>query len=713
MPKQSQVKFVLLLTLLLATPVTVLGQVKKVDELKYPPLPAFEIPKPTRVVLDNGMVLMLIEDHELGLVSATAMIHTGSCFDPADKAGLASLTGTVMRTGGTTSMAADALDDYLEGKAATVEVSIGTDSGHASMNCLKEDFPDVLKVLNDVLRRPAFDAEKLAIAKNQMNAVISRQNDDPQGILFREFDEIIYGADSPYVQDPTYASVSAISRDDLVGFHDKYFQPNRIVLGLVGDFDTRQAVDLVKQVFGDWPKGPAIEKTEIPYRKDVKPGVYYVEKDDMNQSDIMMGHLGIVRDNPDYYAVQVLNQVLSGAMSSRLFSSIRTKQGLAYSVSGGIGSEWDHHGTFDMWMTTKTGNTGRAISALIAEARKLTSDPPSAEELKRAKNSILNSFIFNSDSNAKILRQQLTYEYYGYPLDWLSKYREGIEKATLEEVRAAAVKYVHPDQLAILVVGPKQGMDRPLSDFGPLSNVDITIPEPEAPKVEGSADAVRKGDQLIAKALEGMGGADKVDAVKTMAMKASTVAHTPRGDMDIQMEMFIAYPDRYRQQITLPFGKMTTVYTPQDSFAITPQGQVQTVPDSQRGELEKFFLHQQLALLKARNQDGFKAIALASAELDGRQVEQLHVEWKGESETLSIDPQSGRILAIAYRGTNMTGAPGEMMQKFSDFREVDGITIPFQSETLFNNEAQLTATMSEATFNASVDEAQFARPEGK
>ncbi len=456
------------------------AQVSKVEELKYPPLPEFKIPEPTRLVLDNGMILMLLEDHELPLIRASVLVRTGSRLEPTGKVGLAGLAGTVMRTGGTKTMSGDQLDDYLENRAATVETSIGTSSGGASMSCLKKDFPEVLRVLADVLRNPIFDQAKLAVAKNRLMAAIARQNDDPGDILSREFTEIIYGGESPYARSETYASVNAVTREDLIEWHRRYYHPNAMILGLVGDFKTDEVVTLVKQVFGDWLKGDVPASTKVPEPSSVPAGIYYVEKNDVNQSSIAIGHLGIRKDNPDYYAVRILNEVFGGSMGSRLFSNVRTKKGLAYDVGGGIGSEWDYAGVFEVAMTTKTETTAAAIKALQEEARNLTSQPPTEAEVAKAKASILNSFIFNSDSIGEILSQQMVFEYYGYPLDWLSRYRAGIEKVTVEQVRAAAAKYVKPDQVAILVVGPKEGMDEPLSTFGKVTNVDITIPEPAA-----------------------------------------------------------------------------------------------------------------------------------------------------------------------------------------------------------------------------------------
>jgi len=456
----------------------VLGQATSADELSFPDLPEFEVPAPKRIELDNGMVVMLLEDHELPLVHVVARIRTGARYEPSDKVGLAGLAGLVMRTGGTQAMGSDELDDFLEGRAANVTSSISGGYGSASMSCLRADFPEVFLVFRDMLREPEFDERRLGVAVNQLRAGISRQNDDPMEILSREFDELVYGRESPYARVPTFATLGSIARSDLISWHGRYYHPNNVILGLIGDFDTDKALRMVESAFGDWAQGTVDETAGVFYAGEAKPGVYYVEKNDMTQSNIKIGHLGIRRDDPDYFAVEVLNQVFSGSSSSRLYSSVRSEKGLAYAVVGGVRSDWDHPGTFNMWITTKTETTGEGIEALVEEAHNLVARPPSKEEVQKAKKSILNSFIFNVDSRAEVLSQQLTFEYYGFPLDWLTLYRDGIENVTLEQVQATAKKHIHPEQFVILVVGPKEGLDRPLTDFGTVTAVDTSIPAP-------------------------------------------------------------------------------------------------------------------------------------------------------------------------------------------------------------------------------------------
>jgi zinc protease len=466
-----------LLALALALPVT--AQVQDYKQIQTPPLRPITIPEPQRINLPNGMMVMLLEDHELPAVEAVARIRTGTRYEPAEKAGLGDILGDAQRTGGTKSMTGDQMDDFLEARGARIETGMSETFGSAEMWCLKQDFPDVFKVFADVLRNPVFAEEKIAIAKNQASAGIVRRNDNPLGIMFREFGKQVYGPDSPYARTSELSTVGNVSRDDLVAFHKKYYAPNRIILGLVGDFDSKEMAKKVKQVFSDWPKGAEVKDAPAAYRTTTGAGIYYAQKDDMNQSDIIIGHLGIQKNNPDIFAVDVMNEAWGGGFASRLFSNVRSKKGLAYAVRGGVGSDYDYPGTFSVWMTTKTETTAAGIDALMEEIEGLAKSPLTDEEIQRAKDSILNSFIFNYDSKAKVLRQQMTYAYFGFPADYLSRYRQNIEKVTAADVNKVAMKYVHKEQLAILVVGPTQGQDRPLDTFGKVTKLDLTIPMPK------------------------------------------------------------------------------------------------------------------------------------------------------------------------------------------------------------------------------------------
>jgi zinc protease len=454
--------------------------------IPIPKLPAFHPQEPKRIEFPNGMVIFLQEDHELPTIDGIARIRGGSRVEPASKVGLMDLYGEVWRTGGTKTQTGDQLDDYLEIRAAKVETGTNDDSTTISLSCLKDDFNDVFRIFNDLLRTPGFRDDKLDLAKREAFDSISRRNDEVREIASREAAKLAYGADNPYSRIPEYSTIAAVTRQDLLAWYQNYVHPNNIIIGIVGDFDSAQMEAKLRAAFAGWEKGSSAKKPEIHF-DPAKPGYYLIKKSDVDQSNIRMVGIGTTRDNPDYYAIQVFNEAFAGGFASRLVQSIRTAQGLAYDVGGGIGTRFDHPGMLQLAMGTKSSTTIESIKALYDQIDQLHSKPVTDPEISRAKDSILNAFVFNFDTPDKVLRERMAYEFYGYPADFLERYRSGIEKVTTADVARIIPKYLHKDQLAVLVVGNTAQFDHPLSSLGPVKDVDISIPPP--PKEMGNPGA--------------------------------------------------------------------------------------------------------------------------------------------------------------------------------------------------------------------------------
>jgi len=687
-----------------------LAQVKNHKQLKFPAMRPFTVPQPERTVLPNGMVVLLLEDHELPLIQINAVVRATATQEPADKVGLGAIFGQTLRTGGTRNMTGDQLDDFLEARAATIETSVGDESAGAAVSCLTQDFPEVLKVFAEVMRHPAFADEKIKIAKNQLSSGIARRNDNPQAIMNREFEKLVYGASSPWARTAEYATVEKITRDDLLDFHKRYFVPNRIILGVTGDFDSKTMAGRIREAFGDWDKGGDVKDVAPAVTAQAKPGIYYIQKEDMTQSDIIMGHLGIRRDDPDFFAVEVLNETFGGSFAARLFSNVRSKKGLAYSVRGGVESNFTYPGTFNCWMTTKTETTAAGIDALLVEIDAIVNKPPTAAEVQRAKDSILNSFVFNFDSKAKILRQQINYEYFGFPSDYLARYRQNIDKVTVEDVARVAKKLIHKDQLAILVVGPSKGQDRPLDSFGKVAKVDITIPEPGGGAAPAAtADSVAKGKALFAKMVDGLGGPAAVDGLKTLRTVATANLKGPMGEVSLKAVTTTALPDRMRQEIMSPMGEIVMVLAGSEGFSSSARG-LEILTDSRRADLLKSLRRQPIYLAQHRNDPELKVQHIGQETVDGTSTEVLLISFLGDDSKLYVDPATGRVLRQAYRGQGPAG-PGEVVATYADFRQVNGLTFAFKSSRTNNGEPQDSAVTEEITVNPPVDQAMFVKPE--
>ncbi|OGG54869.1 MAG: hypothetical protein A3F84_13150 [Candidatus Handelsmanbacteria bacterium RIFCSPLOWO2_12_FULL_64_10] len=439
-----------------------------------PPQPLkYEPPKVERVTLQNGLDVFLLEDHELPLINATAYIRTGSIYDPPDRAGLAGLVGTVMRIGGTKTRTGDELDEELEFLAASVETGMSEESGAASLSVLSKDIDRGLAVFADVLMNPEFRQDKLDLAKSQTIDGIRRRYDDPYEIARWEFRKIVWGKESPWARRSTVESVSRIAREDLMAFHQKYYHPNNVLLGVSGDFKRADLLPRLEKAFAAWKPVPVQPPEVQKQNPGFKPGVYLVSKD-LSQSTVRIGHVGIQRHSPDQYAVAVLNEIFgAGTFTSRLGTEVRSKQGLAYRVGGSL-LDGINSGMFVALCQTKAETTARAIALMKDIIAKMQTDPITDEEMQTAKSSLINSFIFKYSSPAQIVNQKVSLKYDGYPDDYLETYIDRIQKVTKDDVLRVAKNYIHPEGLAVLVLGKPEKFDRPVSEFGPV--MPVTLP---------------------------------------------------------------------------------------------------------------------------------------------------------------------------------------------------------------------------------------------
>ncbi len=446
---------------------------KIVSGFKFKPL-NFVPPKVDRVVLENGMILYLLEDHDLPIFNITARIRTGAIYEPSEKAGLASLTGYVMRSGGTAAMPDDKMNEELEFMAASVETSIDRESGSASLSTLKKDIDKGLKIFADVLMNPAFPEDKIRMRKDEVVESIRRENDNPSQIAQREFRRIIYDSKHPYSRkvEGTLESIEKITRDDMVTFHKKYFHPNNIILGISGDFNKDEIIRKLNAVFAGWKKEdiqfPEVPKVDRRFEKDV----FYVYKD-INQANVMMGHLGIHRKSPDYFPVMIMNFVLGGgSFTARIPGRIRSDEGLAYSAFSAFQTARDI-GIFFVSCQTKLESTNRAIAIALEELEKIRKTPIDKEELAQAKETFMNQFVFRFTTSASIVGQKVDIEYEDLPLNYLETYIANVQAVTQEDVQKVARKYLHPDEIKILVVGDKEKFDKPLDSFGKVNVIEL------------------------------------------------------------------------------------------------------------------------------------------------------------------------------------------------------------------------------------------------
>ena len=659
-----------------------LAQVTSHKDIKAPSLRSFSMPQPKRVALPNGMVIFLQEDHELPLIAGTAVIRGGGRDIPADKAGMLGIYTGAWRTGGTTTRPGDQLDEFLDARAARVEVGGDTDSTRVSMDILKGDLETVFPIWVDVLKNPAFPQAKIDLAKTQVNTAISRRNDDPGSILGRELVKLGYGAGSPYALQPEYATVASITRDDLLAFHKRTVHPNNIIVSFIGDFDSAKMEKRLKDTFASWPKGPQVTKPNAAMNP-AKPGLYFVSKDDVTQGNIAMVHPGTTRDNPDYYALVVMNEIFGGGFSGRLMQTLRSQRGLTYGVGGGVGANWDYPGLFRMQMATKSETTLESIQALRDEVNKLTTAPVTDAEMSLAKESILNAYVFTMDTRAKALNQRVLLEFYGFPSDYYVTYPSMIEKVTAADVQRVAKKYVQPNQLAVLVVGNEKAFEKPLSTLGSVTPIDITIPEADAGQKKAASAAAgsnAEGVALIKKVAAFVGN---VSSIQSLGRTGSMQANTPQGMMEMEVNSLTRYPNSQRVVMTMAMGQITRVVTPEGAFVVTPMG-TQDLPSSQRDAALGEMKSELITVLRNIDNPKYTFTATGSEKIGDVEARIVEINADGQVVKWYVDPASGRLLRTVSRAGGPM--PGDVATDYTEWKTFGGINFPVTSTITRNGE---------------------------
>ena len=436
----------------------------------------FTPPKPDRVVLENGMVVYFLEDHELPLISMTATMRTGSWLDPAEKIGLAALTGSIMRIGGGGGLSSEQVDEELEQFAGDVGISIGRQSGSASLDVLSKDVKRGLQIFAGLIRTPAFEPARVELAKLQAIEGIRRRQDNPGSIVGREFVKLLYGADHPTARESSIGSIARITRDDLIAFHRKTVHPNGMILGVTGDFDRSAMLALLREVFGDWKQGevPVLAIADVPQSPMAKPVVRFVNKE-TSQTHLRVGHLSIKENDPDYVALAIANDILGGSsFRSRLFNDVRTKRGLAYSVGSRLNSGMHDQGVWLMRAETKLPSTQEVITRFLVNMERMRTELVTDSELAEAKEAYVNSFVFSFASSSAIVGRLIGLEYDGLPKDFLQQLRARVIALTKEEILAAAKKHFNPERLTIVAVGSGEALPKLLSGFGEAREITLT-----------------------------------------------------------------------------------------------------------------------------------------------------------------------------------------------------------------------------------------------
>lgn len=439
------------------------------SKLEYPSL-KLTTPRSVDVTLPNGLQGFLVEDHEIPVVDVVLLVRT---YFPAEgKYGLNDMARWVIRNGGTATWPGDKLSDELEYLAADIEIYGSDLNTTISANCLKRDLPRVLELFADLVMNPTFPDDKVEMKRKTMQEEIRRRNDQPADVSEREFNRIIYKG-HPYGWETTVAGVNAITREDLVQFHRTWFHPNNAIIGISGDVTQQEIIGALTGVLGGWPRGD-VTIPKVPDLAETPPASVNYAYMDINQAYIKIGHEGINSNNPDRCAVNIANYILGGgSFTSWITTKVRSDAGLAYHAGSHYSSDAFAKGVFGADAQTKGDACGRAMTIMLDQIKRMRDVGPTADEVKRAVDSYVNSQVFDSESKTQVVRRLVSLRFEGRPLDTPQRDMDTYAKLTLADVNRAAQTYLLPDKLTTLVVGNSKLFERPLSDFGVVKEIRI------------------------------------------------------------------------------------------------------------------------------------------------------------------------------------------------------------------------------------------------
>lgn len=698
---------------------------RPVDKLPTPPLNPFSLPAPKLVKLGNGIQAFLLEDHDLPLVDVQVILRAGSVWDPEDEVGLASVAGSVWRKGGTKTHPKEKLDEILEKHGASLEAGIGHDQGSIHLSCLKEDLELGLSLMKELLTEPLYPEDKLAETKEAMLSAIERRNDQGPPIARRVFSMQIYGKKSPYARETTVESIKKISPKDLAEWHKRFVRPENAIVGAHGDQGADEFEKKLGATLGSWKVEGEAPRPEMPLVEVAKkPACVLIDKPEVNQSAIEIGHIGAVRTPEaldDYAKVLVMNDILGGGgFSSRLMLHVRSDQGLAYSTGSHFGWDYDHPGTCLLMCETKSETTGKAIRSLLHELELIRKEPPTDEELAVAKDAILNQLTFTIDTTEKLMDNALRYTYRGFPQDTIKRLGDSVKKVTKEDVTKAARTLWNPDALVIVVCGNSEKFDEPLEKLSKAPVEKISDPEAWAEgKPQPAAGSGGDGDKPMAEAapsatveklLEAAGGKKAILDLKVLRIRQTA----QQGDQKRNEDLVFEFPNKERSERENNGKKETIIFDGTSGAKVVAGGDTTKLTDEELNAVR--------AEVRGMTANVFRSLAAGEAKVisekddtfGGKPAKRLVIEVKGaKKQIFFVQPSNGELMG---KENEIQGH--KIFISVDERQDVAGVKLPTKlsvraAEQEPGEDPLFTMTVSKCEANPKLDADTFKVPDAK
>jgi predicted Zn-dependent peptidase len=726
-----------------------------------PPLAAPAVPFPPYEVrtLDNGLQVVAVLQHEEPAVTLRLLVRAGTASDPVDKLGLATLTAALLDQG-TETMTAERLADEIDFIGAAAGAGAGTDLSFINMVVMKDSVDRGMHLLADMARRPAFAQADVDRQRQQMRSNLTVSLQDPAFIADAVFDRLVYGF-HPYglPASGTPETIQAMTRADVVAFHRRYFVPNNAILAVVGDVTADEAFGEARQVFGDWTRRtvdrPAVPEPPAPARR-----VVVIDKPDAVQTEVRVGQIGIARSDKSYTAVDLLLRILGGEGSNRLHQVLRNEHSLTYGASASLHA-LKGGGDFEAQTNTRSAATPEVLQLTVEQFWRLQRDPVRAGELEGAQAYLTGHFPLTIETPDDIALQVLNSLFYDLPLGNLETFRDRVDAVTTADIQRAAQQLLRPDQLSVVLVGNAAAFTPALrgAGFGTFETVRLdqldlmapdfkrasespgpgVAPDPQADALPGGAapaplgrlrlplayqatsaaaapgrdDGDEAARGLLDRAIAGEGGLEALQAVRGLrAVAVAPVTGRSGETAQVETTTLVEYPDRVRIESRLPDATIVQVYDGRHAWIRDPGG-VHEVPDEAVRGIAASLARDPIPLLLAARRGTLHVRRLSDAPGEGGRAQHV-LEFTGDAlgdqqpVILYIDDASGRI----SRQTYPTGTPGEPLveESFADYRDVDGVQIPFATTVARGGRTVARRTLTDVTLNPPADPGRFARP---
>jgi zinc protease len=638
------------------------------NELKFPELRPIATPTIQSFTLPNGMQLLLLEDHELPLVNGTVLVRTGSAFDPPEKAGLAAFALQAMLQGGTAAKPGEELVRQFQDFGAELTGEVSPNLLSMSFSGLKDNGELVIDALKDGLTAPEFPQDRIDRLKAHLHNVIAHRNDAGPAILQREFVSMVFGKHSPYGAQVEHVNLDRINRGDLVSFHQRYFFPKNVTLALAGDFDAALMKQRLEVLFGEWKSEQPPIGAFPDVGRSMAPGKFLAENKDAARAFFAVGGAGTGQLDKDNPALEIMAGILAGGLDGRLNRLLRGNvDGLTASWTPGLG----YPGLFEVSGTIANPFfTPKVLQTVYDELRKIRTEEVSDHELKTAKATALNRLVFGFDNQLSIMPRLAEYQYFNIPGDYTRQYQEALEAVTRADVLRVARERMDPDKLTTVVVANPTAFEAPLESLGgaPVNTIDLTIPAPKVEASVGDAASQRRARQLLARAQQAEGGADKLAAVTDYVQEIAYQFDISAGGAQANMTERWMAPNYVRQDTTSASGKIS-VYCDGKIGWIVSGGASGALLGVQLQQVQSNLFRTMFPLLVSDRAER-KLTAI-------------------DDQTVEISDAGGNIVKIVF--DNATGLPKNelydapvangtvsVIETYADYREVNGLKIPFK-----------------------------------